>query len=120
MLGGVFERHPAARLILGHIGETLPYILWRLDRRSEAFRGGAGSKPSEVFKRQIFITTAGVCSDESLACALGATGPDNTMFSVDHLFESMDDAGCWLDAAPLMAEVRAKVSSGYVSRRLKL
>jgi 2,3-dihydroxybenzoate decarboxylase len=121
LLGGVFERHPKARLILGHMGETIPYMLWRLDRRAEAFRDGSGdAKPSETFKKNVLITTAGVFSNEPLLCAIGATGEDNTMFSVDHPFESMGDASRWLDDAPLAPELRGKISSGTAMRVLKL
>ncbi len=121
LFGGVFERHPRARVILGHMGETLPFLLWRLDRRAAAFAAGKEvAHPSETFRRNILITTAGVCSDESLACTLAATGEDNTMFSVDHPFESMVDATRWLDAAPVSNEVRAKVAAGTATRVLKL
>ena len=119
--GDVFQRHPRARLILGHMGETLPYLLWRLDRRAGAFHeGGGDAKPSTIFKRNVAITTAGVCSDESLRCALDATGYANTLFSVDHPFEDMDEASRWLDAAPLTEEVRALVSAGNARRILRI
>lgn len=121
IFGGVFERHPKARLILGHMGETLPYLLWRLDRRAAAFDANApAARPSEVFRKNVMITTAGVFSDEPLLCALGATGEDNSMFSVDHPFESMVDASRWLDAAPLSEAVRDKISSGNAKRALRM
>ena len=120
IFGGVFDRFPKAKLLLGHMGETLPYLLWRLDKRAQAFTQGAAIKPSEVFRRNIAITTAGTFSDEPLDCALKALGEDAVMFSVDHPFEDMKEASAWLDAAPVSEAVREKISSGNARRMLKL
>ena len=120
IFGGVFDRFPKATLLLGHMGETLPYLLWRLDKRAQAFTEGKATKPSEVFRRNIAITTAGTFSDEPLACALKALGEDSVMFSVDHPFEDMKEASTWLNAAPVSDAVREKVSAGNAKRILKL
>ncbi len=120
IFGGVFDRFPKAKLLLGHMGETLPYLLWRLDKRAQAFTEGAAIKPSEIFRRNIAITTAGTFSDEPLDCALNALGEDAVMFSVDHPFEDMKEASAWLDAAPISDAVREKISSGNAKRILKL
>ena len=120
IFGGVFDRFPKTKLLLGHMGETLPYLLWRLDKRAQAFAQGDAIKPSEVFRRNIAITTAGTFSDEPLDCALKALGEDSVLFSVDHPFEDMNEASAWLDAAPISEAVRQKVSSGNAKRILKL
>jgi 2,3-dihydroxybenzoate decarboxylase len=120
VFGGVFTRFPKARLILGHLGETLPYLLWRIDRRSQAFADGEAIKPSAIFGRNVAITTAGTFSDEPLVCALTAMGEDAVMFSVDHPFENMKEATSWLDAAPIDHTVREKIFSGNARRILKL
>ena len=120
IFGGVFDRFPKAKLLLGHMGETLPYLLWRLDKRAQAFTQGAAIKPSEIFRRNIAITTAGTFSDEPLDCALKALGEDSIMFSVDHPFEEMKEASAWLAAAPISAAVREKISAGNAKRILKL
>ena len=120
IFGGVFDRFPKAKLLLGHMGETLPYLLWRLAKRAQAFTQGKATKPSEVFRHNIAITTAGTFSDEPLACALAALGEDSVMFSVDHPFEDMREASTWLNAAPVPEAVREKVSAGDARRILKL
>jgi 2,3-dihydroxybenzoate decarboxylase len=120
IFGGVFTRLPKARLLLGHMGETLPYLLWRLDKRSQAFADGAAITPSTIFRSNIAITTAGMFSDEPLLCALKALGEDSVMFSVDHPFEDMKEAVRWLDDAPIDSAVREKISSGNAKRSLKL
>ena len=121
VFGGVFDRHPKARLILGHMGETLPYLLWRLDSRSRARAEGeeaAGQAPSQIIRDNILITTSGVCSHAALACALAALGEDSVMFSVDYPFEDCAVAAKFIDSAPLSEVARAKVCHGTARRLL--
>jgi 2,3-dihydroxybenzoate decarboxylase len=121
VFGGVFGRFPRVRVILGHMGETLPFFLWRLDQRAGAFADHAPQvKPSELVRRNIRVTTAGSFSDEPLRCALDALGEDNVMYSVDYPFESMTEASGWLDAAGLDARVRAKIEYRNAHALLKL
>lgn len=122
VMGGVFECYPGVRVILGHMGETLPYLLWRLDRRVQAFSadGKQPARPSDLIKRNIAITTAGVCSNTALICALDSVGSENVMFSVDHPFESMDESSEWFNAAPISSVQREALSWGNAQRILKL
>ena len=118
IFGGVFKRFPNTKLLLGHMGETLPYLLWRIDQRSLAF--GGDTRPSEIIRKNISVTTAGVFSDEPLMCAIKALGEDSILFSVDHPFENMERASEWFDRAPISAETRVKISQGNALRVLKL
>jgi 2,3-dihydroxybenzoate decarboxylase len=121
LFGGVFGRFPRVQVILGHMGETLPYFLWRLDQRAAAFADHAAAvKPSELVRRNVKITSAGAFSDEPLRCALDALGEDSVMFSVDYPFESMTEAADWLGAAELDPKVRAKVERENAQALLKL
>ena len=120
IFGGVFKRYPKVKLLLGHLGETLPYLLWRLDQRAKAFGGGEAAHPAEILRSNVAITTAGMFSNEPLACALAAMGEDAVLFSVDHPFEDMKTASHWLDEAPVSDAVREKLSWGNATRLLKL
>ncbi len=120
VFGGVFERYPKVKLLLGHMGETLPYLLWRLDARAGAFGGGGGIKPAELIRRNVAITTAGMFSDPPLACALQGLGEDLVLYSVDHPFESMTAANEWFEKAPVTPEVREKIAWRNAARILKL
>jgi 2,3-dihydroxybenzoate decarboxylase len=121
VFGGVFERFPRVRLILGHMGETLPFFLWRLDQRAAAFAEHAPDvTPSEQVRRNIRVTTAGAFSDEPLRCAIDALGEDSVMYSVDYPFESMTEAAKWLDASKLDAPVRAKIERENARALLKI
>lgn len=114
VVNGVFERHPDARIILGHMGETLPYLLWRFDSRlpTAYMNKKLERDPSFYIKRNITITTSGVCDDVALRCALDNLGEDSVMFSADYPFESMKDALDWLKAAAVGVDRREKVAAG--------
>lgn len=123
LFSGVFDRYPDARLVLGHMGETLPYQLWRFDSRWDiSNRGGMTleMKPSDYFRRNIYATTAGVCSDQPLRCAIDAMGADRVMFSVDYPFEKTDEAGSWIENAPLTDEERDLVCYRNAKTLLRL
>jgi len=124
VFGGVFDRHPKAKLILGHMGETLPYLLWRLDSRwrvesdDEASEGAR--PPSQIIRDNVLVTTAGVCSHASLQCALTALGEDSVMFSVDYPFEDCLVAARFIETAPVSDAARAKICHGTARRLLRL
>jgi len=123
VFAGVFERYPNARLVLGHMGETLPLNLWRFDSRwAVCNRGGRtlAQAPSFYIKRNIAVTTSGVCADASLRCALDAMGEDNVMFSVDYPFERTELAARFIEGARVSEQERAKVASGNARRILRL
>lgn len=123
VFSGVFERYPKARLILGHMGETLPVSLWRFDSRWPISHRGSRTlpqAPSFYIKRNIAITTSGVCSDAALRCALDSMGEDNVMFSVDYPFEETETASRFLDRTPISEAERQKVASDNAKRILRL
>ena len=125
VLGGVFERFPGARVILGHMGETLPYLLWRLDSRHAFVSHGRPSTlisqpPSWYIRRNITLTTAGVCAASALQCALTEMGEDNVMFSTDYPFEDITGAADFIDSTPLDPALRHKVCYDNARRILRL
>ena len=123
VFGGTFKRFPKLKVILGHMGETLPFLLWRFDSRAQLELGkeiAPGSRPSEIIKRNIVITTAGVCAAWPLADAIGALGEDSVMFSVDYPYEDTQVAADFIDSAPISEALRAKVCHGNAERLLRL
>jgi len=122
IFSGTFDRYPDAQLILGHMGETLPIQLWRLDSRYAVSnkKYSIQKKPSDYARSNIKITTSGVCSDAALRCALDAIGPESVMFSIDYPFESTPIASQWISTANISDEERARVSHGNADRILRL
>ena len=122
LFGGVFDRFPRLVLLLGHMGEFLPYQRTRIDSRFAAYPSGIelARKPSEYFGRNILITTAGVCSAPALLGAIGEIGAEAVLFSVDYPFESTEEACAFIENAPLDAATRALVCHGNARRLFKL
>lgn len=123
VVGGVFERHPSVQLILGHMGECLPFHLWRIDQRyPDANHGGytLPQPPSFYIRRNIAITTTGVCDNAALKCSLDLLGADKVMFSVDYPYEDSKQASDWIEAAPLDDALKAMICYDNAKRILKL
>lgn len=122
VFGGVFDRFPRARLVLGHMGETLPYLLWRLDSRYKLYKAERPLQraPSDYVRHNILVTTSGQCAAEPLACAIAALGEDRIMFSVDYPFEDTAIAAAFIDNAPVSDAVRAKICHGNAAALLGL
>jgi len=109
ILGGVFDRFPKVTLVLGHLGETLPYLLWRFDSRARIYGLKLKRRPSEYIREHICVTTSGMFSAEPLRCAIGSLGASRVMFSADYPFESAAQAGSFIDNVPLDDTTRMDV-----------
>lgn len=123
VFAGVFERHPKAMLVLGHMGEALPFQLWRIDSRWQiANRGTRALKqpPSHYLINNLLVTTSGAFSAEPLNCALAALGEDRVMFSADYPFENVTEAAHFMDTVPLSDSVRRKVAHENAQRWLRI
>jgi len=121
IFGGVFDRFPKTTLILGHMGETLPYLLWRLDSRCQLNKAKKIPKnPSQYIRENIIITIAGVFAFPPLLCALLALGSDRVLFSIDFPYESTKDAVEFIEGAPLSPLDREKICHLNAERVLGL
>jgi 2,3-dihydroxybenzoate decarboxylase len=120
IFGGVFDRFPGALLMLGHLGETLPYMLWRLDSRAKLYGVQLQRAPSQYIKDNIAVTMSGMYSAEPLTCAVAALGSSRVMFSADYPFESAAEAGHFMDHVALDAAEREAISWGNAARLLRL
>lgn len=109
VFGGIFDRFPGVRLVLGHLGETLPYLLWRFDSRARIYGLKLKKLPSEYIREQIFVTTSGMFSAEPLLCSIGALGVGHVLFSVDYPYESTDEAAHFIQNTPLGGQDRMDV-----------
>ncbi|HUT47754.1 MAG TPA: amidohydrolase family protein [Alphaproteobacteria bacterium] len=103
---GLFDDYPNLRIVLGHLGENIPFALWRLDARMRfSRRGYRGKRPlGEYFIEHFHITTSGFFNDPAFKCTLEVMGTDRMYFSADYPFEKMEDAADWYDATPTIAD----------------
>ncbi len=119
VLSGVFEKYPGLNIILGHLGETLPFFVWRIDH-ALARPGQKSLSFRDVFCNHFHITTSGNFSDPALICCMMELGVDRILFSVDWPFVANPPAVRWMESVPLSDADKAKVLSGNAQRLLKL
>jgi 2,3-dihydroxybenzoate decarboxylase len=120
VFGGVFDRFPKAQLLLGHLGETLPYLLWRLDSRAKLYGVKLKKEPSQYIRDNIAVTLSGMYSAEPLNCAIAALGASRVMFSADYPFESITEAGHFMDHVTLPKKLREDIAWKNARRLLAL
>jgi predicted TIM-barrel fold metal-dependent hydrolase len=136
MCGGVFDRFPRLRIIVGHMGELIPYNLkrinlaltlgeWLIASQQEKSTGEkqSGGMHKSVFyymHENVFITTSGVFDQAAFNCALAEVGIDNILFSVDDPFGDNFEAMEFLKGTEISPEDREKLAHGNAERLLKL
>jgi predicted TIM-barrel fold metal-dependent hydrolase len=119
VLSGVFDQYPGLKIILGHLGEGLPFLLWRIDM-ALARQGNRSTPFRETFRQHFWITTSGNFSDAALLCSVMELGVDRILFSVDYPFVLNPPGVRWMEHVPLSTEDRAKILSGNAKKLLKL
>ena len=120
VLSGVFEKYPNLKVILGHLGETLPFLVWRVDHALA--RPGAAKQLSfrDVFCHNFWITTSGNFSNPALLCCVQEMGVDRIMFSIDWPFVMNTPGTKWMESVPLCDEDKAKILSGNAKKLLRM
>ena len=101
VLGGVFDRHPGLRVVIGHMGEMLPFMLQRIDDNLPPRATGLDRLPSEYVLDHVHITNSGLFSVPPLMCALAVFGIERLLFSVDWPYAPNEEGRRLLDEAPL-------------------
>jgi 2,3-dihydroxybenzoate decarboxylase len=103
---GLFADYPKLKILLGHLGENIPFGLDRMDERMRfSPRGYTGERlPSEYFREHFHLTVSGNFSDPAFRCALEVMGTDKLHFSSDYPFEAMEDGASWFDATNVVDE----------------
>ena len=119
VLSGVFDAYPGLKIIMGHLGESLPFSLWRIDM-ALGRQGNRKSAFRDTFHQHFWITTSGNFSTPALLCSVMEMGADRILFSVDYPFVPNAPGVQWMAHVPLGPEDREKILSGNAKRLLKL
>lgn len=124
MACGLFDRHPKLQIILGHMGEGLPYSMWRIDNRNawvELPKTYPAKKTfAEYFQNNFYITTSGNFRTQTLIDAMLEIGADRILFSTDWPFENVDHASNWFNSASISEADRLKIGRTNTVKLLKL
>jgi 2,3-dihydroxybenzoate decarboxylase len=112
MSGGLFDRHPGLQMILGHLGEGLPFNIWRVDHILRKGRRGmtCHREIGDYLRENTFITTSGNFSTSTLLATMLEVGSDRILYSVDYPFEQHEIAATWFDKCPISEIDRRKIA----------
>lgn len=122
IVAGVFDRYPNLKIVLGHMGEAVPYWLYRIDYMYNVFTSRRTNvqkihrKPSEYVKDNFLITTSGVNFHPTLKYCHEVLGPENIMFAIDYPYQESMEAAQFMQTAPLPPEHMEKMTHGNAER----
>jgi 2,3-dihydroxybenzoate decarboxylase len=122
MGSGLFDRHPGIMIILGHLGELLPFNIWRTDHRLAVAPRGLEVKRTfgHYLRTNFFLTTSGNFRTPALLNTLQEVGADRLLFSTDYPFENMREAAAWFDQLELNENDLRKIARTNAQRLLRL
>jgi gamma-resorcylate decarboxylase len=122
MASGIFDAHPKLTVILGHLGEMLPYNIWRFDHRvtKRPREIPAKRRFGEYLRSNFYVTTSGNFHTPTLTCAIAEMGADRVLFSVDYPFEEVVDAAAWFDKAEISEGDSVKIGRTNAAALFKI
>ena len=107
---GLFDEYPKLQIVLGHLGERIPYDLWRLDHRLAKVPDRPAKRAmGDYFRQNFYVTTSGHFCTQSLIHAILTLGADRVLFAVDYPFEDHAQATSWFDTADIAEGDRRKI-----------
>jgi predicted TIM-barrel fold metal-dependent hydrolase len=106
---GVFGRHPNLQIVVGHMGENLPFSLMRADSRLKITAPGTPSV-AQVVRQHVHITICGYTTTPPLLCALQVFGADRILFSTDYPYGDPAEHSRFLAEAPISPADREKIA----------
>jgi 2,3-dihydroxybenzoate decarboxylase len=119
VLSGVFDEYPNLKIILGHLGEGLPFLLWRINMALQ--RPGNAPVPfRETFATHFYITTSGNFSTPALVCSMLEMGVDRILYSVDYPYVMNPPGTKWMQDLQVSPEDKEKILSGNTKRLLRM
>jgi len=120
ILGGVFDRFPRLQIIVGHMGEGVPSMIWRTNAKVTQRTTKLERPVQEYFAANFYVSTSGFFSSTALLNLLLVLGADRILFAADYPYNKSEDARAFLEAAPIAQADREKIAHGNAERLLRL
>jgi predicted TIM-barrel fold metal-dependent hydrolase len=122
MGSGLFDEYPKLKVILGHLGEGLPFNIWRVDHRIAKAppRPKARLSMGQYLRENFYITTSGNFHAPALIDVILEVGVDRVLYSVDYPFEDMAEASNWLDQVAISEADRLKIGRSNAQKLFQL
>jgi predicted TIM-barrel fold metal-dependent hydrolase len=119
VLSGLFEAYPRLKIMMGHLGESVPFQVWRVDQALSR-PGQKSMNFREIFCNNFYVTTSGFFSTAALMCCIMEMGAEHVMFSVDWPAVDNQPGTQWLETLPLSNADKIKIAGGNAKRLLRL
>ena len=119
---GLFDRYPGVNVILGHLGETLPFGIWRVEHIIKR-RGMCQDLKKNIMSYladNFFITTSGVFRTQTLLNTMSEVSSDRILFSTDYPYESAEEAATWFDSCSISEHDRVKIGRENAAKLFNL
>jgi len=122
MGSGLFDEYPKLKVIIGHLGEGLPFGIWRVDNRISrtSVRPKAKLPMAHYLRENFYITTSGAFRTPALIDAIAEVRADHVLYSVDYPYEDMGEAAKWFDNAPISEPYLLKIAYGNARQLFRL
>jgi predicted TIM-barrel fold metal-dependent hydrolase len=120
IVGGVFDRYPDLQLVIGHLGETLSFMLPRLDLRLPPELTKLKRRIGDYLRENVHYTISGFNFTPAFLDLLLEVGAERIMFSADYPYSSMVQARTFLDQLPVSPADKERIAHGNAERLLRL
>jgi uncharacterized protein len=120
ILSGALDRYPDLQLVIGHLGETLPFMLPRLERALPTELTGLDRPVGAYLRENLHYTVSGFNWTPAFLDLLLEVGSDRIMFSTDHPYASMTQARAFLDQLPVSPADKERIAHGNAGQLLRL
>jgi len=108
---GLFDEHPKLKIVLGHLGESIPFWMWRIENfwGKTPLAESLQRTPSQYFRENFAVSTSGMFSGPALEFVMKVVGADNILFAVDYPFESPETAVTFISGTQMSRQDREKI-----------
>ena len=122
VFSGLFDAYPNLKIIMGHLGEMLPFAMHRLNTHSMAAakRRGLKKEPIQYLRDNMIVTNSGNWFEPAFVCTLLAVGADNILFAIDWPYESNKVGMDFFRQLSISDADKAKIAHLNAERLLKL
>jgi predicted TIM-barrel fold metal-dependent hydrolase len=120
IVSGLFDHFPKLKIIIGHMGEGLPYSIVRADKVLAQATKHLQRRVKDYFHEHFYITTSGYFSAPPFLCALQVVGADRILFSIDYPFSPNALGRDFLNSLPVSPQDMEKITHHNAERLLKL
>jgi predicted TIM-barrel fold metal-dependent hydrolase len=116
VLGGVFDRHPKLQVVIGHLGEGIPFMMPRLNKNFSMEITKLARPLGAYLRENVHYTFGGFNFPATFLDLLLEVGVERIMFSVDYPYGSMAEARAFLEHLPVSAADRDRIAHGNAER----